>query len=325
MVNMAVCPNWSDYYRRRKFEVVELPFRSFEDADGADYILRAVYELNANIYIPNYQEIPHSIIPELSETGVASILIANASYTEYLAEIVPYARYAKRFVGVSRTICRQLQEMSEVPPEQVRYIPYGVRTACSFPRSTLLPNAPLRIIYAGRMEVENKQVWRYLELARRLSDRCLDFHMTLLGDGPEYQAMAECVAGSAELHKCVTIPGAVSPEAVPSVLLEHDIFVLLSDTEGMPLSLLEAMGHGLVPVTSNIPSGIAEIVQNGNNGYLTPVGDIEAAAATIETLYHDPDLRAAIACRAYETTSDSFSISLMARRYAAMFNEVTAA
>jgi len=323
LVNMAVCPDWSGYYRRRGVAVRELPFRSFGDPRGKDYILKALHEINVDVYVPNYQEIPHRVVTELPGTGKASVLIANASYPEYLAEITPFARYAQRFVGVSQTISCLLREMSEVPADRVRYIPYGVRLARSFPTRHVYLEKPLRIIYTGRMTNENKRAWRYLELAHQLIKRGVNFEMTLLGDGPKRLDMLKAIHSSSVLRNRVQMPGVVLPGQVPRFLLEHDVFVLLSDTEGMPLSLLEAMGYGLIPVASNIASGVAEVVSPAENGYLVPTGNVEAAAAVVERIAEHPELRLSLALRAYETVKDEFSIGRMARRYVALFEEAS--
>ena len=49
----------------------------------------------------------------------------------------------------------------------------------------------------------------------------------------------------------------------------------MSDYEGLPVALLEAMGNGLAPVVSRIASGNTELIKNEENGYLVEVGDIE--------------------------------------------------
>lgn len=89
-----------------------------------------------------------------------------------------------------------------------------------------------------------------------------------------------------------------------------DLFVLSSDYEGLPTVLIEALASGTPVVSTNCPSGPAEILQGGRYGTLVPVGDAPAIAAAISTTLakpHDADLlrrRAAnfapaIAARAY--------------------------
>ena len=69
-----------------------------------------------------------------------------------------------------------------------------------------------------------------------------------------------------------------------------DIFILTSESEGMPCVVLEAMGCGLPIITTDVP-GNREIVREGENGFLIPVGDAEKLAHALTRLVADPNLR----------------------------------
>src|SRR5258708_7408499 len=56
--------------------------------------------------------------------------------------------------------------------------------------------------------------------------------------------------------------GTVSYVKTGALFDNHDVLILVSDYEGLPLSLLEAMGHGVVPVVSDLESGIRDVVDN---------------------------------------------------------------
>jgi glycosyltransferase involved in cell wall biosynthesis len=70
-------------------------------------------------------------------------------------------------------------------------------------------------------------------------------------------------------------------EDVAGELLKADLFVLSSDAEGMPNALIEAMALGLPCISTDCPTGPSDIIQDGVNGYLVPVGDTEMLARTI--------------------------------------------
>ena len=78
---------------------------------------------------------------------------------------------------------------------------------------------------------------------------------------------------------------------VAEILAGAQVFLLVSNWEGFPLSILEGMRAGL-PVVASSVGGIAESVRDGETGYLVPRGDVEALRDRIGLLLKDADLRA---------------------------------
>jgi glycosyltransferase involved in cell wall biosynthesis len=107
-----------------------------------------------------------------------------------------------------------------------------------------------------------------------------------------------------------------TPEEVRSHLRELDILVLFSKFEGLPLVLLEAMGHGVVPVVTRTESGNAELIRDGENGYLIPIGDIEAFAARLRHLANHPEAFSRLRQASY-ATARAYSIDRMTSAYLA--------
>lgn len=99
-----------------------------------------------------------------------------------------------------------------------------------------------------------------------------------------------------------------------------DIFVLTSESEGMPCATLEAMGCGLPIVTTDVP-GNQEIVREGVNGFLVPVGDTEKLAQSLARLIRDPALRRRMGGESRRIVQP-YDWRDIVRRYAAIFEEV---
>ncbi len=96
-----------------------------------------------------------------------------------------------------------------------------------------------------------------------------------------------------------------------------DVFVLSSRWEGFGIVIAEAMACGTPVVSTDCPSGPAEILENGRYGKLVPVGDSDAVAeAILETLSHPPDVSASVA-RAMQ-----FSVENSAIKYIELFREL---
>ena len=110
-------------------------------------------------------------------------------------------------------------------------------------------------------------------------------------------------------------------DTVPALLAAHDVLVLLSDYEGLPLSLLEAMGAGVVPVVSDLESGIRDVV-TAETGVRVPVGDVPAAAAAILALVQDRGRLAALSDAAARSVREEYSAARMAERYLKLIGEL---
>ena len=88
------------------------------------------------------------------------------------------------------------------------------------------------------------------------------------------------------IDKNVVFPGWVRGEEKDKLLSEADIFLLPSYNEGMPMSILDAMGYGL-PIVSTTVGGIPKIVRNGENGYITEPGDVSGLSEAIVDLLNN--------------------------------------
>lgn len=107
-----------------------------------------------------------------------------------------------------------------------------------------------------------------------------DVTLDVYGDGPERAHVAAVIT---ELDAPVQLRGHV-PNARD--LLPSASFLLLTSTaEGLPLVLVEAMAVGCIPIAYDIPYGPADVIRDGENGFLVPAGDPAGVAAAIERLF----------------------------------------
>jgi SAM-dependent methyltransferase len=104
---------------------------------------------------------------------------------------------------------------------------------------------------------------------------------------------------------------------MPELYAQHDIFVLPSLVEGMPLVLLEAMASGLAVVTTG-SSGMTELVEDGHDGLLTIPGDADSLTVAMSTLCGNSQLRHKLGCAA-QGKMTRFTWKLSALRHEAVF------
>jgi hypothetical protein len=95
----------------------------------------------------------------------------------------------------------------------------------------------------------------------------------------------------------------------------------VSDFEGTSVSMLEAMAHGVVPVVTAASSGIAGVIQHGENGFVVPVGDMAAMAREVKRLAMDRSLLAS-ASRASHETSQAYSIERHSERFVQILDQM---
>jgi L-malate glycosyltransferase len=141
------------------------------------------------------------------------------------------------------------------------------------------------LILVGRL-VEIKRVDIFLHALRRVADRIPTVRAVIVGDGPLRPAL-ERLSNELGLADRVTFAG--QRQDVGALLRQSRVFVLTSDSEGLSLSLMEAMTCGLPAVVTDV-GDLADLVQQGVNGYLVPPRASAMIADAIVELLADPAL-----------------------------------
>lgn len=145
-------------------------------------------------------------------------------------------------------------------------------------------NGPWRLLFVGRVE-EAKGIAELLDAAERMHARSFPFHLTIVGGGPLLEDARSIVSAVASLP--VEVVGPISDKRQLAALYEaSDIFVLPTHHEGFPRVLYEAMIKSMLVVTTPV-GGIPELMADGGNCFLVPVGDSERLAETIEAACQD--------------------------------------
>ena len=147
------------------------------------------------------------------------------------------------------------------------------------------------IMALGRLSAE-KGFGILIEALVQLSD----VKLRLVGDGPERAALTALV-DRLDLADRVTFVGELPPEQVRAELRAADIFCLPSFSEGLPVSIMEAMAAG-VPVVATWIAGIPELASDGVTALTVPPARADALADALRRLVDDPALGATLAVAA---------------------------
>jgi glycosyltransferase involved in cell wall biosynthesis len=101
---------------------------------------------------------------------------------------------------------------------------------------------------------------------------------------------------------------------VPDVLAAMDAFVLSSDFEGNPLSVIEAMAAG-VPTVSTAAGGVPELIENGKEGFVVPLGDLNGLAKSMAFLLSHEKVRRSMGAAAARRAKENFDVAVMIKAY----------
>ena len=144
--------------------------------------------------------------------------------------------------------------------------------------------------------------------------------LVMVGDGPD-RAEAENYARAHGFESEVRFTG--KQLDIGTVLACSDVFLLPSATESFGLAALEAMAHR-VPVIASRVGGLPEVVRHGVDGYLEPLGDVDAMARDALALLRDCDLRKRMGEAARERALTTFEEAPVIDHYEAVYERVLA-
>ncbi len=144
------------------------------------------------------------------------------------------------------------------------------------------------IVTVGRMD-ENKNQQMAIEAFAALTEKFPDYRLILYGNG-ELREKLQDRTKQLGIADRISLPGSIRD--VAGALEKASVFLLTSDTEGMPNTLLEAMALGTACISTDCPcGGPAELIRDGENGFLVPVRDTKALTEKLRQLLQDPALR----------------------------------
>ncbi len=214
-----------------------------------------------------------------------------------------FPRYADRYVTILNGV--RVEDFEELPP----------RPECCADFK-LAPEVRL-IGTVGRMTaVKNQRL--LIEALYMLRAKGTEAHLAIIGEG-ELRGELAAYAGDLGVSEYVSL--VKETRNISEFYGALDVFCLSSDSEGIPLTLLEAMAAG-VPVVSTEVGGIPEVIEDGVNGYLVPAGSPESLAKRVDEILLDPARGAELAAKARETVRTRFTAERMVRETEKVYEEV---
>jgi glycosyltransferase involved in cell wall biosynthesis len=232
--------------------------------------------------------------------------------------------YWNAVVAVSDAIALRVTRLLPSHAARLTTIPYGVPIPDQPCERRFTDSERLRVVYAGRLMQAQKRVLDLPRIVTRALEQGVDMELLVAGAGDDgRQLRADCAP---LVNRGVVRFLGTRPNAEVLRLFESaDAMLLPSEFEGLPVSVIEAMGRGCVPVVSDVPSGIPKLIEDGVSGYRVRVGDVCGFARRLAILYRDPQARRAMGLAAHRAVlRGGYRVEDMARRYAELFERVDA-
>jgi glycosyltransferase involved in cell wall biosynthesis len=230
-------------------------------------------------------------------------------------------RSRDRVMAVGEAVRQALIHNEGIAPKRVEVIYNGIPLERFAARLTASERAAVRaeigvepddlvVIQVARLDYlkDHATAIRTIE---RVAGRWPTARLVLVGDGPERGKIEDLVRQRA-MGENVRLLGQRAD--IPRLLAASDIVLLTSISEGIPLTLIEAMAAGR-PVVSTGVGGVAEVVVDGQTGLLAPAGDDETLAEHILRLADDPGRRDRMRRSGRRRADELFSESRMHEAY----------
>lgn len=215
-------------------------------------------------------------------------------------------------VALSPEVQTSIVSFYGLQKEQVPVAYNGVDLSRCQPKESYKSGEAFHILHIGRFN-EQKNHEMLLRVFQKLAEKHPNLRLDLLGEG-ELREKMESLAEDLGIREQVSFLGAQSN--VYPYLHNADLFLLPSRYEGMPMTLIEAMGTGL-PIVATAVGGVPDMLTNGEDGITVPCEEA-AVAGACETLIRNEDLREKLG-RAARENADRFSAQTMGKRYAEIY------
>jgi glycosyltransferase involved in cell wall biosynthesis len=302
-----------EFLRARGFDCPVVPAHAATE-ERIHWILDRLREDPPDVFVPNLVVAAYLAARWVREAGIPTVGILHSDDPFYqgLQDRFLFGRPQDRvtaMVCVSRELERQVLERGAQPAAVTR-IGYGVPVP-----ETTVQHQPgrLRLAFVGRLAEEQKRISGVVRAFCRATREVPGSEAIIYGDGPE-RLTAEQLLTAEGAGLPVRMGGLIDSDRIQALMLECDVIVLLSDYEGLPIALMEAMACGCVPVCLRMRSGIPELVDDGETGLLVDDrGD--GFVAAIRRLREDPALWEKLSTAARRRISDRHSTAASSRQW----------
>lgn len=312
-----------NYFTRLGFTCKLIYWEKFNEEKIVE-ILQDVKEFPPDIFIPNYFPAACYASKWIKQSGIPTVCILHNDDDFHLKLIDVFASDNEQYnvsaiVGVSKMLTEIIKKKIS-QNVRVEFLPYGAPVPQS--KSILQENDNLKLVYIGRMMEKQKRISDVAKAFCSVAKEIPGTECVLYGSGEDLSNVLAIINKDGK-GLPVKYGGNLETSEVQQHLQQNHVFVLLSDYEGLPISLMEAMACGLVPVCSNIRSGMQELITQNETGFLVDDRD-SSFINTIKKIKSDYKLWQKISLAARQKIVTEYAEDICNKKWLTFFNSLAA-
>jgi glycosyltransferase involved in cell wall biosynthesis len=251
-----------------------------------ELLVEAVGQMAPCVYFPNY-DFDMLWAVGAFPANCRTVFIMHCDDPVYYQAINQRGHVMDAILCVSAYLASEVRRRWPEHAVRVHHIPFGVELPTQGAiRKVSLKEGPLEVVYCGRLAEEQKRIGDLAEIILSCHARNLPVRFHIAGSGPDEDALFARLEAPLQDGQVLRL-GKLPHDQVAALLGRCHAFILTSAYEGLPVSLLEAMAHACVPVVTAVESGIPEVIDEGINGFMLPIGDSAGFVKRLELMCGD--------------------------------------
>ena len=256
---------------------------------------------------PVIGQVHYDIFSPHVKAFLASGLIGKVRYAALLKGLKWFTGLRVVGKGIAREVIRRNAN------HRVHVIPVAMPMILKRPVSVI--RRSLTVLFVGRL-VEQKDMKTWLDVAELVARQSPQCHFRIVGDGPLHTELQERVDAKG-MHNRVTFDGAIAYDKLSAYYESAAVLLLTSYSEGFGRVVAEALYHQL-PVVAFRVTGVEDIIQDGESGFLHELGEKQAMADSVLQLLNQPITTDRMGKAGQEFVSKHFDPLMLSERWIGM-------
>jgi len=281
--------------------------------------LKALNAQQPRVFLPQCLPSLHFSAHYAARLGLPWVFTMHSDDPDYwaFADLVGPSKQSGAWVVVSEYLKDNC--LAKYPDIDIRVIPYGVPVRV--PTARWHPER-FRVVYSGRMVEQQKRISLVAETAVHACLANERIEVVFIGDGAD-RANAHNIVQSHQLEARIRFAGRLDPPSLQRQLDDAHAIFLMSDYEGLPVSLIEGMAKGLVPMAKYCKSGVPELINPNQTGLILQDDPI-IAGKQIAQLANDQNTWQAYSKAAYDLAKRNYSTEVCMTKWMELIDQLQA-